>query len=143
MYFPTKKAFTNRKYLLKLIKNKKPLDDGFNLKNRKQNSTFHCRLLIFFVNDNAYYVEYLWRKTYHEFSSVGKIHCLCEARKNCYPRNKTPMAAFAWAIGRLLVDHFSTQLKEPTYIKLRIRHSSFDLLLQLTWRTKRVFRSDK
>lgn len=59
---------------------------------------------------------------------------MCEARKNCYPRNKTPMAAFAWAIGRLLVDHFSTQLKEPTYIKLRIRHSSFDLLLQLTGR---------
>lgn len=32
------------------------------------------------------------------------------------------------------MDHFSTKLKEPTYIKLRIRHSSFDLLLQLTGR---------
>lgn len=32
------------------------------------------------------------------------------------------------------MDHFSTQLKEPTYIKLRIRHFSFDLLLQLTGR---------
>lgn len=48
-------------------------------------------------------------------------------KKNSYSRNKIPMAAFAWAIGRL-------QLKEPTYIKLRIRHSSFDLLLQLTGR---------
>lgn len=60
---------------------------------------FYCRFFIFFVNDDVYYVEYLWRKMYYEFLFVGKLKYMfvwSKKKKFSYLCNKILMVVFVW-----------------------------------------------
>lgn len=144
MYFPTKKAFTNRKYLLKPIKNKSLLTTVLTWK--RENKTRH------FIADSSFsslktmpiMLNICEEKRITSFRPLVNLNtCLCEAKKkNSYSRNKIPMAAFAWAkevtVGSLQHTVKGTHIHKTENTPLFIW-----FIAPIDWKTKRVFRSDK